>query len=264
MTMLLSSQTWHSLSPFLLMVPSPCFPITRYLPMLLFPGLAFRYPNTIRRSYAGTASVTACSWSLKASLSASAAYSMGAKHTITVNLVYFEFHLPLSSLDHDGFHSMRILSIFLHMIKVLCVMAIQLPEYSMVCPDASINYPDPVQWSSQTLKLPYHLGKLVGLVQSSYIPTGYSRLLFRSRQLPAGFGWYPSSVSSPSPPMIVSLTLVSITINFSRGGIVSPMPSPPLLPRLGTGWIYQDRTGFTKAESIKLRGIAPHTCWVIL
>ena len=34
------------------------------------------------------------------------------------------------------------------------------------------------------MKLPYHLGKLAGLVQSFYIPTGYSSLsVSRNRQL---------------------------------------------------------------------------------
>ena len=40
--------------------------------------------------------------------------------------------------------------------------------------------------------------------------------------------------------MLVSLTSVSVTVILLRDGVVSPKPNPPLLPGLGTGWIYPD------------------------
>ena len=82
--------------------------------------------------------------------------------------------------------------------------------------------------------------------------------------------------------MIVSLALVSVTIIFLRDGVVSPMPNPPLLPGLGTGWIYPgelklsflctidgrtlgiQKIGFCEEESVSSKGgsiqfIAPRT-----
>ena len=65
----------------------------------------------------------------------------------------------------------------------------------------------------------------------------------------------PWLVSSPLPPMIVSLTLVSVTINFLRDGVVSPMPNLHLLPGLGTSSMYSDWTGYTQAELQQVKNI---------
>ena len=43
--------------------------------------------------------------------------------------------------------------------------------------------------------------------------------------------------------------------NFLRDGVVSPMPNPPLLPGLGTGWIYPDWTGYTQAVLVCAFGL---------
>ena len=102
------------------------------------------------------------------------------------------------------------------------------------------------------MKLPYHLGKLAGLVQSSYIPTGYFSLLFRFQGIHSrGVNSLQDLVdsfhlSSPLGSVIPVTTKDCFSedgfrnSNFYYGmrGVVRPKPNRPLLPRLETGWIY--------------------------
>ena len=122
----------------------------------------------------------------------------------------------------------------------------------MVCPDASFLCPVPVHRASEIprmfeaieMVLLHHLGELVGLVQSSYTPEGYSRLLFRFSHCQA-----VSSLLGFAVMCLASIILVAINVCYSRSsigfrnkkflldGVVSPMHNPPLLPALRTGCV---------------------------
>ena len=98
------------------------------------------------------------------------------------------------------------------------------------------------------MKLPYHVGKLAGLVQSSYISTGYSSLHFRfqgihRRSVNSLQGLVNIRHLSSQLPCIIPVNTNDCSSDvgfrnnnfFLRDGVVSPMPNPPLLPGPGTG-----------------------------
>ena len=119
------------------------------------------------------------------------------------------------------------------------------------------------------LKLPYHLDKLAGLIQSSYIPTGYFSLLFRfqgihSRGVNSLQGLVDSRhLSSPLASVIpvttnaCSLTSVSVTVIFYGMGSLAPSPTllfyPGLVPaeHTHTGMDYPHRDKYTQVAIIE-------------
>ena len=118
----------------------------------------------------------------------------------------------------------------------------------MVCPDANAFCPDPKDVKAIVLKLPYHLSELAGLIQSSYISTGYFSLLFRfqgihSRGVNSLQGLVDSRHLSSRLASVIPVTTNACfsdvgfrnSIFFLRDGVISPKPNPPLLPGLGTG-----------------------------
>ena len=147
----------------------------------------------------------------------------------SVNRVYFGLNLALSDLNPDGFYSMSDLSIFLLMIKASPSVwwSSNLPEYSTVCPDSNVLCPDPVQGAPQTPRMsrPYFWNSLTTWAS---LPVWYKVLTFPQAILVFSFGFKESTVgvstpcrvicsvpwlvSSPLQPMIVPLTLVSVTM----------------------------------------------------
>ena len=113
----------------------------------------------------------------------------------------------------------------------------------------------PQGYQAVVMKLLYHLGKLAGLVQRSYIPTGYSSLLFRfqgirSRGVNSLQGLVDiRHLSNPLASVFPVTTNYCFSdvgfrnnINiFLQDGVVRPMHNPPLFSGLRTGWIYPDR-----------------------
>ena len=74
---------------------------------------------------------------------------------ILLNLVYLELNLALRSLGPSGFHSVSAFSSLLLIIRAtpsVCWSS-DLPEKSMVCPDANFFFPAPVHLASLTPRM---------------------------------------------------------------------------------------------------------------